>query len=224
MGGGCGVPEEPASTGQTDYGIIIFNAMDGQETMEYRIGMKRVVACVLVGLAITAIAEEKRVTTAQCVARIVADYEDRLARAKSEGKEKAIPVYTKKIADLKAGVGDLVEDCQVNDSIIAKEKYIADLTKEMSDLTKERSDLTKERSALQKNIANNKATVEETQQTTKHLAEMEAKQYAGKVTKGDIDVLVRHYTNIKKFPDYPKKKKVLELLQRILETYGRRVE
>ena len=70
-------------------------------------------------------AAETKETTSQCITRIKADYTDRLARAKADGKEKAILVYTRKLEEMDAGTGDLVDGCKLNDENIAGKQRLA---------------------------------------------------------------------------------------------------
>lgn len=60
-------------------------------------------------------AEQPKETTAQCIAEITAEYDTKIADAKSAGKDKAVDVYTKRRAEF-------LENCKLNDQIINGEE------------------------------------------------------------------------------------------------------
>ena len=53
-------------------------------------------------------AEQPQKTTAQCAAEITAEYDEKIASARSAGKDKAVDVYTRRRAEF-------LENCKLND-------------------------------------------------------------------------------------------------------------
>lgn len=93
-------------------------------------------ACALAVVAgATTAAETPIETSAECVAKITADYDTKIAKAQAEGREKVVAFYGRKKAEF-------IEGCKVNDQIIEKDKQISENRKEISENEKKIAELT----------------------------------------------------------------------------------